>query len=247
MPTELLLFFLLALACEIVGTVAGFGSSVFFVPMAGFFFPVRVVLGLTSVFHVFSNLSKIILFRRHVDLRLTLLFGVPSVLLVLLGAWFTTRVSSAYAELALGVFLVGFSLVFLLFPRLELPPTRANAVLSGGVAGFLAGFVGTGGAVRGASLAAFNLEKNLFVGTSAAIDMGVDFSRMLVYVGHEFLGREHLAYLPALAAASWLGSYAGKRLLNRIPQAAFKRIVLGLLLAIGLLTVGRWVGGGAGA
>jgi hypothetical protein len=30
-------FFMLALACEILGTVAGFGSSVFFIPAAQFF------------------------------------------------------------------------------------------------------------------------------------------------------------------------------------------------------------------
>jgi hypothetical protein len=33
-----LLFFLIALLSEVAGTVAGFGSSVFFVPLAGFFF-----------------------------------------------------------------------------------------------------------------------------------------------------------------------------------------------------------------
>ena len=49
-----LLFFLTALLSEIVGTVAGFGSSVFFVPMAGFFFDFHQVTALTSILHVFT-------------------------------------------------------------------------------------------------------------------------------------------------------------------------------------------------
>jgi uncharacterized protein len=54
------LFFLIALFSEIVGTVAGFGSSVFFVPLAGFLFGFHEVLALTSILHVFSNAAKLV-------------------------------------------------------------------------------------------------------------------------------------------------------------------------------------------
>ena len=52
------LFFLIAFFSEIVGTVAGFGSSVFFVPLAGLFFDFHTVLALTSILHVFSNAAN---------------------------------------------------------------------------------------------------------------------------------------------------------------------------------------------
>ena len=60
------LFFLIALLSEIVGTIGGFGSSVFFVPLAGLFFDFHTVLALTSILHVFSNAAKLVLFGRHV-------------------------------------------------------------------------------------------------------------------------------------------------------------------------------------
>ena len=53
------IFFLLALLAEIVGTISGFGSSILFVPLASLVLDFKVVLGITAVFHVFSNLSKI--------------------------------------------------------------------------------------------------------------------------------------------------------------------------------------------
>jgi uncharacterized membrane protein YfcA len=40
------LFILLALLAEVIGTVGGFGSSVFFVPVANFFLDFQSVLGL---------------------------------------------------------------------------------------------------------------------------------------------------------------------------------------------------------
>jgi len=59
-----LLFLLFTLLAEIIGTIGGFGSSVFFVPFANIFFDFHTVLGITAVFHLSSNLSKIFLFRK---------------------------------------------------------------------------------------------------------------------------------------------------------------------------------------
>lgn len=59
---SIIVFGILALLAEIIGTIGGFGSSLFFVPIAQFFFDTKTVLGLTAVFHVFSNSSKLFLF-----------------------------------------------------------------------------------------------------------------------------------------------------------------------------------------
>jgi uncharacterized membrane protein YfcA len=50
--------------------VSGFGSSILFVPLASMFLDFKLVLGITAVFHVFSNLSKIYLFQSGIDKKL---------------------------------------------------------------------------------------------------------------------------------------------------------------------------------
>jgi len=138
-----LLFFLIALVSEIVGTVAGFGSSVFFVPLAGFFFDFHQVLALTSILHVFSNAAKLVFFGRHIRLRL-LLLGVPSVATVTAGAYLSTKLTFRFDQLVLGLFLIAFSVFLLRKPNAKLTATKFNAISAGGVAGFLAGLIGTG-------------------------------------------------------------------------------------------------------
>src|ERR1044071_6443458 len=95
------LFFLIALLSEVVGTVAGFGSSVFFVPLAGFFFEFHQVLALTSIRHVFRNAAKLIFFGKHARLRLLLLLGIPSVVGVIIGAYLSTTLTFKFDELIL--------------------------------------------------------------------------------------------------------------------------------------------------
>jgi hypothetical protein len=235
------LFLLIAFFSEVVGTVAGFGSSVFFVPLAGFFFGFHEVLALTSILHVFSNTAKLLLFRQHVQWRLLLLLGVPGIVFVILGAFLSRQVEFKFTELILGLFLILFSLPLLLRPATKLTPNALNAISCGGMAGFLAGLIGTGGAIRGLVLAAFDLEKNVFVATSAAIDSGVDFSRMIIYLRGGFLTQELYWLVPGLLLTAFFGSYVGKLLLNRIQQKSFRKIVLVLVLLIGLTTIGRFV------
>jgi len=233
------LFFLIALVSEVVGTVAGFGSSVFFVPLASFFFDFHQVLALTSILHVFSNTAKLVLFGKHVSLRLLLLLGVPSVIGVIIGAVLSTRLTFKFDELILGLFLIALSLFLFGTPAAKIGATTFNAVGAGGAAGFLAGLIGTGGALRGLALAAFDLEKDVFVATSAGIDSGVDLSRMIIYLRSGYLVPSSLIYVVGLLVIAFAGSYLGKLALGRIDQKYFRKIVLGFVFVIGLVTLGR--------
>jgi len=237
------LFFLIALLSEVVGTVAGFGSSVFFVPLASFFFGFHQVLALTSILHVFSNTAKLLFFGKHVRVRLLLLLGVPSVAGVIAGAYLSTKLTVKFDELILGVFLSGFSVFLLCKPSAGISATKFNAISAGGVAGLLAGLIGTGGALRGLALAAFNLEKGVFVATSAGIDSGVDFSRMIIYLRNGYLAPNSLIYVAGLLVVAFAGSYIGKLTLGHIDQKHFRQMVLGFVLLIGLITLGRAVSG----
>jgi uncharacterized membrane protein YfcA len=236
------LFFLIALFSEIVGTVAGFGSSVFFVPLAGFLFGFHEVLALTSILHVFSNAAKLILFGRHVRWRLLLLLGIPSVCCVIIGAYLSTKVEFKLTELILGLFLIAFSLFLFFNSAAKLSQNGFNAVAAGGIAGFLAGLIGTGGAIRGLALAAFDLEKGVFVATSAAIDSGVDFSRMIVYLRSGYLTREFYWFAPGLLLVAFVGFYIGKFALDKLEQKTFRQIALLLIFVIGMTTLGRFFG-----
>jgi len=229
-----IIFFLVTLLSEIVGTVGGFGSSVFFVPVAQWLYDFKSVLMLTALLHNFGNTSKIILFYKGIDYRLLLVFGVPSVVMVIAGAFLTNYVSFKYSELILAIFIVAFSVFMFLKPDFQLPVSNTSAVAGGSVAGFLAGFIGTGGAIRGMSLAAFNLPKNTFIATSAAIDFFVDISRTFVYAGNGYFQKQHWLLLPLLLVAAFAGSYIGKLILKKVPQHAFRKIVLVMLFIIGI-------------
>jgi len=231
------IFLFLALIAEIFGTVGGFGSSVFFVPLANFYFDFESVLGLTAIFHLSSNLSKIVLFKKGLNKRLLINIGIPSILFVVIGGLLTKVFNNSYLELFLGLFLVILALLFLIKKKLIINPVRRNAIIGGSLSGFSAGLLGTGGAIRGLTMAAFNLEKNVFIATSAFIDFLIDFSRTFVYYYNGFIHKHDLIYVPFLLVIGIVGTAIGKKILNYIPQDKFKKISLSLILMIGIITL----------
>jgi uncharacterized protein len=235
------IFYVLALVAEILGTISGFGSSILFVPLAAFFFEFKTVLGITAVFHVFSNLSKIYLFRTGLDKNIARRLGIPAVVAVIAGALLTELVPQQELELTMCVVLIGLSIYLIIFSNKKIEPTNTNLITGGLTSGFLAGLIGSGGAIRGLTLTAFQLEKNIFLATSAMIDLGVDASRTVVYYANGYMVKELSFLIPFLLGISFVGSWLGKKLLAYIPQAKFKLLVLSIIMLTSLIQVVRYL------
>lgn len=231
------LFIVLALIAEILGTVGGFGSSMLFVPIAGYFFDFHSVLGITALFHLSSNVSKIALFRKGFDKKLLLTIGVPAVLFVIAGAFLSRFVNASLLQIILSVFLIILSLLMMVYKNFQLKPTTTNSITGGALSGLTAGLLGTGGAIRGLTLAAFNLDKERFIATSAIIDLGIDLSRSIVYFSNGYMHKHDYYLIPILVIVGILGTFIEKKLLSRFSETQFKYAVLILVLATGIATL----------
>jgi uncharacterized membrane protein YfcA len=225
------------LLSEILGTIGGFGSSLFFVPIASYFLDFHSVLGVTALFHISSNLSKIALFRNGFDKKIIISMGIPAVLFVIAGAIISKFIQIEFLEVILSLFLIVISVALLLLTNFSVKPSTSNNVAGGIVSGFFAGLLGTGGAIRGAVLSPYNLNKQVFIATSAIIDLAIDSSRSVVYYLNGYVRSEILHLIPLLFVVSLIGTWIGKKTLAFISDTQFKKIVLGLVLITGVVTL----------
>jgi uncharacterized protein len=239
-----LLFFAAALAAETVATMAGFGSSTILMPVATLFFDFPTALLLVGIAHLAGSASRVVFFRHGLLRRVVLGFGLPSLALTLLGAFLVRSTPEPTLKGLLGLFLVVYA-VLSLTRGFRLRPTLGAMAAGGAVSGFLAGLIGTGGALRGAFLTAFQLPRDAYLANAAAIALAVDVTRLPVYFGQGFSRSVPWTYYPLLVGIAWIGAFAGRRLVSRIPQAGFRRAVFTLLLLVGLLFTIAWIRGAA--
>ena len=237
MPWEEILFLMTAFFTEVIGTMVGFGSSTIFIPIALLFVDFRTALILVAISHMSGGIGRITFFRRGLDKRLLMNFGLPSVLLTLLGSLLVSYVPTIFLKLVLGVFLITFSLMSLFKVKLKISSSLKNSFVGGGLSGFFAGLIGTGGVLRGAFLTSFDLEKSVYIATTAVISLAVDATRIPVYIGNGFLDPQYYYLIPILFLLAIAGSFAGRRIVNVIPQPIFRKFVLVMISLLSLMLV----------
>jgi uncharacterized protein len=100
--------------------------------------------------------------------------------------------------------------------------------------------VGNQGGIRSAAMLGFDVPKHAFVATATAVGLIVDGARLTVYLitqGEEIAGL--WPFLLAATAGAIVGTVLGQRLLKRIPEPVYRRLVAGLVLALGVFMLFR--------
>ncbi len=235
-----ILFFLVAFLSIVIGTVAGFGTSTIFLPVALFFVDFKTALVLVAITHLSANLGATTFFRHGLDKRLILLFGVPSIFITIIGAYMVSYVPQNILIIILGIFLLLFSILFLIKPNFKVQKSETNTIIGGALSGFLQGLLGIGGPLRGAFLISYDLDKFKYIATLAAIAVIIDVTRIPIYLSSNLLEPQYYVYIPVLVVMGIIGSYIGKRIVVFIPQDVFKKMVL---VAIGIASLILIIGG----
>lgn len=232
---ESLLFLVCAFIAEVIGTMAGFGAATILTPIAMLFMDIKSAIAIVACFHLFGNTSRVFLFRQFINWKIWMQFGLIAICFSVIGAALSAHLPSNVIMLAFGAFLllyVGFSVFAAERIRLNPKPTT---LLGGGVlSGFIAGLIGTGGAVRSACLMVLGLAKESYIATSASIALVVDAARIPVYVAGGFITQDKVPVLCSLIVVAFAGSWTGKRLVKRISTKVFHRFVLIMLGLVGI-------------
>jgi uncharacterized membrane protein YfcA len=226
-----------AIAAGLAGTVAavaGFGIGSLLTPLLGLSLGTKLAVAAVSIPHVTGTAIRFWLLRGHVDRRIFLWFGVTSAAGGLVGALLHAQASNRALGMVLGVLLifVGVSELAGLMQRVRLG--RRAAWIAGAVSGAFGGLVGNQGGIRSAALLAFEGDKQSFVATATAVGLIVDGARMPVYLATQWTELRAAWLLIAIATVGVLaGTLAGRRVLGFVPEPVFRRVVSGLLLALG--------------
>lgn len=232
MMTNGLLLVFLTLVASGIGTATGFGTSTIMIPVLTLFMPAPTALLFVGIIHLCGDIWKVLLFRRGLILSLILGFGLSGIIASFLGASLSLHAPDLPFKRMLGAFLILY-VVFLFLKRdWALPQNTGTAICGGLLSGLFAGFFGVGGAVRGAFLAAFNLQKEVYIFTSGLVALFIDVTRVSRYIwGGTRMEAGLLYILIVCIPVSFAGAYFAKRFLSRLSQKYF-RLFVGLFLAL---------------
>ena len=236
---EIPLILCVAIVASSVGTLTGFGTSTIMVPIMLSFYPVGQTLLFVGIIHWFGNIWKILLFRKGFQWKLILSFGIPGIATAYLGAMLVKEVfdkSPTSLLRILGAFLICYVIYLFLKSSFKIKPSLSTGVCGGALSGFLAGFFGIGGAVRGLFLTSFDLPKAVYIATAGAIALTIDTTRLTTYIIVNKARLPDLLFwgLLLFIPASFLGAKIAKSIVDKIPQEHFRKVVAAFLFIMGI-------------
>jgi uncharacterized protein len=244
MVTEIILITVLSFIANCIGTVSGFGVGTIMTPLLLLFLPFGQTILLVCIIHWFHDIFKLFFFRHGFDRKLFLYFGIPTVFATALGAMLVTPTQSMVLTSLLGLFLIASVAMMYAVTSFKIPNNWVTGTIGGLLSGFFAGIFGIRGAVRSVFMAAFDLNKAAFIGTTGAISLLLDSTRLGVYLWDGIRITQPLFLgLALFIPASFFGAYCGSLVVHRIPQTHFRGVVSFFLLIVGIkLLLTPWLG-----
>lgn len=233
---EILLIILVAFGASALTFFSGFGLGTLLLPAFALLFPLDVAVALTAIVHLLNNLFKMMLVGTHVDWRLILTFGLPSMLAAVVGGIVLSMISSSeYLNPVIGILIMLFALVELLPALRNITFSSAYIPIGGVLSGFFGGLSGHQGALRSAFLLRTNVTKESFIATGVTIAVMVDVARLAVYFQGFLWADITTNAIPLVLAtfAAFGGAMLGNRYLKKVTLTSIQTIVGLLMLALG--------------
>ena len=226
----------LSLFTSIVTLFTGFGVGTIMMPVMALFFDVKVAILLAAIVHIFNNLSRIVLYYRHLRWEIVRRFGVVSIVGAFVGSFAQLTVDSSWLKNGVGLFLALFALLSLRPGLINWKLPAVIDVAGGFLSGLIGGLIGNQGAIRSLYLLNYKLEKQELIVSAALIAVVIDLTRIPVYAyaNYRYL-TDNFLLLALVILASIAGTLIGSRILPQVSSELFKRIILVAVLLLGVL------------
>jgi uncharacterized protein len=201
--------------------------------------PPAMIVAVHGVVQLGSNMGRVFVQRAHILWRPTAIFTVGSILGAALGAYVFVQISEKLLLALLGVFI----LIMTWIPKPKIPGLETTGMLIGGfIATFVTIFVGATGPFVQALFLTMGVDKKTLVASHAAC-MAIQHALKVAafsYLGFAF--REWLPLIAAMIIAGFMGTWLGTKLLDKLPEALFQKILRGILTIVALDLLRRAAG-----
>ena len=260
-------FIIIAIAVLIASGLtffSGFGLGTIMLPVFSLFFDLPTAVGATAIIHLANNVFKFGMVHKYIHFQTLFRFGIPALIFAAIGGMLLSYFSDLgpYANYTIGMknfnmTLVGTTIgsLMIFFAWFDLDPrfkklkiTNKHLPFGGALSGFFGGVSGHQGAFRSAFLSKSGLTKEQFIGTSNAVSLVVDITRLTMYlfVANK-LSQHDNHFLAALTDAksllivgivfAFLGTYFGKKMVQKTTIIGIRKIIGVLLFLMGGLMI----------
>jgi uncharacterized membrane protein YfcA len=226
-----------------IAAAMGLGGGALVLAAMALFLPPAVLIPVHGTVQLGSNGGRAVLLRAHILTEIVPAFLIGTILGAAIGVQLVIALPTALLQ---GV-LAAFILYSTWAPKFQVSNPRKKTFFGLGMIGaFVTMFVGATGPLVAPFAAAASDRRQQVVATHAAL-MTIQHGLKIIAFGVVgFAFGPYLALLIGLLACGFAGTYAGRHLLHRLPERAFRIGLKTILTAIALRLLYSAAGAGFG-
>jgi len=190
--------------------------------------PVNTLIAVHAFIQMGSNTGRTIAQRAHVQWKIVRQYAAGGIVGALAGGLFFVSLPESTLLIIIGVFI----LWMVWGPKITIPHIeKFGFPLLGMTTAFLSTMLGTAAALTNATLRRVGLKRQELIGTQAACVLTQHFLKVIVFVWLGVAIQEWLGLIILMILVGFVGTWAGTRLLNAIPEHLFD-VVLKVVLTL---------------
>ena len=229
---QLVLVAAVALCANILGGIAGYGTGALLplvlVPMVG----ALPVVPIITISALFTNVSRLLAFRRYADWRRAGIALVAAIPTCVLGAWGYTFLTGKGAAIVIGAMLIVSVPVRRLMKHRGIQFSDAGFAAGAAGYGVLVGGTAGSGVVMLSLLMAAGLQGAAVVATDAVISIVISMVKLSVFGLAGVLTPQIIALAILIGLAAMPGAYIARLLVERMP-VHFHTVILDAVVLLG--------------
>lgn len=217
-----------------LGGVVGFGTSILLLPPLVIVFGPYEAVPIMAVTALLANVSRVMVWWREIDWKAGAVYSVTAAPAAALGAKTLLALPPRVIEIALGAFFLAMIPIRRALLRAEFKIKLWHLAVVGAGIGYLTGIVASTGPINTPFFLAYGLVKGPYLSTEALGSIAVFLSKALMFFSLGALPWATLVKGLIVGSSVMLGSYLGKRIVQRLEIAQFRLLMDAVLLIAGV-------------
>jgi len=233
MITDLLIIFVISFLAATISGAAGFGGALILLPVLTGIVGIKAAVPILTIGQIFGNASRTWFGRKELEWKPILFFLITAIPLSILGSYLFNAIDPKRIKTGIGVFLI----LLVVYRRLKINERSfgyKGMLIGGGLTGLLSGLAGSAGPLGAAFFLGLNLTPVAYIASEAFTALSMHLTKTIVYNKYSLIGLNELYYGLFIGIAMILGSWTGKKIIEKLPRDKFLILVEILLIISGL-------------
>ncbi|NPV89555.1 MAG: sulfite exporter TauE/SafE family protein [Firmicutes bacterium] len=228
-----LLLFIGSFLAAAVSGAAGFGGALLLLPLLTKTLGTTLAVPILTIAQLIGNLARAALGYKEIKWKPVILFTLGAVPMSIVGALSFIAVPKDLITRGIGFVIVLF-VTLKYFNILRLETNNCIMFIGGGIVGLISGLVGSAGPIGAALFLSLNLSPISYIASEAVTATAMHIAKTFIYQKYLGIGLKGLEIGLFLGVAMISGTWAGKKVIDKLPKEKFVKFVGVLLVVVGL-------------